>query len=286
MFDFLNKSYPFNTDLGYTLKLGSGIAIGVFLFILFFQPLSLDRTNVESYILTVAGFAGITFLVISLVKIIIPAAFKGAIVLERWNLKKEVILMLLIWILNSVAFSFYLAYVGKVPLSMYLAFRIVLICLALPVLIMLVDEIYNLRNQVFAVHQRISELEDQKLSDNNKTVPSLELLSENRSEKLGLDLSDLLLVRSAENYVEVLYFENQSVQKKLLRATMLSIEAQLRPFKKMVRCHRTCIVNTGLVEKLQRTARGIRLRISGYDEEIPVSRQYLLSVKAALDEAS
>ena len=99
-------------------------------------------------------------------------------------------------------------------------------------------------------------------------------------------MHDLLLVRSAENYVEVIYRGHQDVQNKLLRATMLSIEDQLRPFSGMVRCHRTCIVNTGSVEKLQRTARGIKLRITGYDEDIPVSRQYLLGVKAALEKAA
>ena len=187
MFDFLNKPYPFNTDLSYILKLSSGIAIGVFLFILFFQPLSLDITNFDSYILTVAGFAGIAFLLINLVKIILPLAFRGSIILGHWDLKREVFLMFLVWVLNSVAFSFYLSYVGKVQMSMYLAFRIVLICLALPVLIMLINEIYNLNNQVHLLLQKNRELEDQTLNYSNENGPPLELHSENRAEKLRLE---------------------------------------------------------------------------------------------------
>lgn len=286
MFDFLNKPYSFITDLRYTLKLAFGIAIGVFLFILFFQPLQLDSTNYESYILTVAGFAGITFLLIGLVTIILPLAFRGTIIRDRWDIKRELFLMFLIWALNSVAFSFYLAYVGRVQLSMYLAFKVVLICLVIPMMIMLINEIYNLKTQVLAIRQKNRELEDMAGSSNTEKESFLELLSENRAEKLRFLLADLILVRSAENYVEIIYREDGSVQKKLLRATMLSIEAQLRPYPAMVRCHRTCIVNTGSVDKLQRSARGIRLVVSGYDEEIPVSRQYLLSVKSALEELS
>ena len=64
---------------------------------------------------------------------------------------------------------------------------------------------------------------------------------------------------------------------------MISIENQLRLHPDMVRCHRTCIINIGSVEKLQRTAQGTKLWVIDYDEEIPVSRQYLLGVKAALE---
>jgi DNA-binding LytR/AlgR family response regulator len=69
----------------------------------------------------------------------------------------------------------------------------------------------------------------------------------------------------------------------LLRATMRSIEDQLRSHPKIVRCHRTCIVNTGSGIKMHRTPQGIKLRIPGFDEEIPVSRQYLIGVKAAFE---
>ena len=285
MFDFLNKSYPFNTDLGYTLKLGSGIAIGIFLFILFFQPLELDNTNVENYILTIAGFAGIALLLMGLVKIIIPSLFRRLINIERWDLKREVIQQLLIWILNAVAFSFYLAYVGRVPLTMYLAFKTVLICLSMPVVIIISNEIYNLKTQVTKLEFKTREMQEKLGEDTAEIRPPVEIVAENRSEKLVVEAEALILVRSAENYVEILFRENDEVQKKLMRATMKSIEDQLSGFAEMVRCHRTCIVNTRMVEKLHRGAQGIKLRIVDYEEEIPVSRQYLLAVKAALDKA-
>ena len=96
---------------------------------------------------------------------------------------------------------------------------------------------------------------------------------------------NLILLRSAENYVEVIYRENQSIQKKLLRTTMMSIEDQLRGFQELVRCHRTCIVNTGSVAKMQKSATGVKLKLHEFEEDIPVSRQYLLNVKAALEAA-
>jgi hypothetical protein len=283
MFDFLNKPYLFNTDLRYSLKLGLGIAIGVFLFILFFQPLKLNNTDFNSYILTIAGFAGITFLLISFVKIILPWIFRGMVMIERWNIKREIFHMLLIWILNSVAFCFYLVYVGKVPLTMYLAFKIVLICLVFPVVIMLVNEINNQKIHLQEMRQKIQELEKQPVTSVPDNKQTLELVSDSRNEKLVLEPDSLILVRSAENYVEIAYWKDQSVQRKLLRSTMRSIEDQLQSHPEMVRCHRTCIVNTGKGTKILRTPQGIKLRIPDYDEDIPVSRQYLLAVRAAIE---
>lgn len=282
MFDFLNKPYPFDTDLRNSLSLGSGMGIGIFLFILFFQPFELINVDVNNYILTIAGFGGITFLLISLARIILPWGLRGLINIDRWNQKREMLLLLLIWILNSVAFSFYLAYVGRVQLSMYLAFKIVLLCLVPPVLIMLINEIHLLQSQLIEMRQKPRELDELPGNNNEDEKFPVELISDNRSEKMVLEPGTLILVRSAENYVEILYQENQSIQKKLLRATMKSIEDQLQEFSEMVRCHRTCIINTLFVIKMHSTAHGCRLRILDYDEEIPVSRQYMLGVKAAL----
>ena len=282
MFDFLNKPYPFSSDLRLNLKLGSWIAIGVFLFILFFQPLGLDTSNTDSYILTVAGFAGISFLLIGLVRIILPWTLRGALGVERWNLMREILQLLLIWILNSIAFSFYLAYVGHVPLTMYLVFKMVLICFAFPVVILLVNQIHNQRTRLEEIQIELNELEEQSAKLRQAENRPLELLSDNRSDRLVLDAETLILIRSAENYVEILYRENQTIQKKLLRSTMVAMEDQLRSHPEMIRCHRTCIIHIVPGIKLKRTGQGLKLRIPGYDEEVPVSRQYLLGVRAAL----
>jgi len=282
MFDFLNKPYPFNTDLRYSIKLALGLAVGEFLFILFFKPLELNTSNFDSYLMIIAGFAGITLILVGLLRIILPSSIPGLFKIERWDIKREVFLLFLIWVLNSVASSFYLAYVGHVRLTMYIAFKVVLICLAIPAMIMLINEINNLKTLALELLGRNRELEDIIGSENTQDMPSIELVSDTRSEKVVMEPEVLILVRSAENYVEIVYRDNGSIQKKLIRSTMKSIEDQLRAFPEMVRCHRTCIVNTGSVLKMQKTARGNILKIHDYEEDIPVSRQYLLSVKAAL----
>jgi len=282
MFEFLNKPYPFNTDLRYSIMLAFGLAIGEFLFILFFEPLELINSNFDSYLMIIAGFAGITLIFVGLLKIVLPSSFPRLYIIGRWDLKREIFLLFLIWILNSVASSFYLAFVGRVPLTMYLAFKIVLICLSIPAMILLLNEMYNLKILANELLSRNRELEEKIGDEKSEKRPLMELVSESRSEKLAMKPEALILVRSAENYVEIIYRENDSIQKKLMRSTMKSIEDQLSSFPDMVRCHRTCIINTGSVLKMQKTSRGNMLKIHDYEEDIPVSRQYLLGVKAAL----
>jgi hypothetical protein len=275
MFEFLDKPYPFDNILNAFLRIGFGIALGLFLFILFFQPFELDNTDVNNYILTIAGFSGITFLLIGVLQIILPWSFPKQLNKKKWDLKREIILQFLLWVLNSVAWAFYIVYVAGVKLSMYLEVKIVILSLAPSLIILFVKEIRSLRMQLYSLRVQHKE----------KRQEHIELVSDNRSEKLIMESSELILIKSAENYVEIHYLAGGTGTKKLLRTTFKGIEDQLKPFSQMIRCHRTCIINMDHVIKLQREYGRIYLKMNGVEEEIPVSRQYLLGIRNALGTA-
>ncbi len=285
MFEFLDKPYPFDNALNAFLRIGFGIGLGLFLFILFFQPFELDNADFNNYILTIAGFGGITFLLIGLPRIIFPWILPKFLNTRNWDLKREIFLQFLLWILNSVAWAFYTAYVAHVKLSMYLVFKMVMLSLAPPVIILIVKEIQSLQNQLHKFKEQNRELDAVARSKQKEDHETIELVSENRSEKLALKASELILVKSAENYVEILYRASGSINKTLMRTTLKGIEDQLRSLNQMLRCHRTYIINTAHVIKLQREYGRFYLKMHEIEEEIPVSRQYLLGVKSALGNA-
>ena len=285
MFEFLDKPYPFDNALNAFLRIGFGIGLGLFLFILFFQPFELDNADFNNYILTIAGFGGITFLLIGLPRIILPWILPKFLNTRNWDLKREIFLQFLLWILNSVAWAFYTAYVAHVKLSMYLVFKMVMLSLAPPVIILIVKEIQSLQNQLHKFKEQNRELDAVARSKQKEDHETIELVSENRSEKLALKASELILVKSAENYVEILYRASGSINKTLMRTTLKGIEDQLRSLNQMLRCHRTYIINTAHVIKLQREFGRFYLKMYEIEEEIPVSRQYLLGVKSALGNA-
>jgi|GEM_PF-292254 len=271
--------YSFKDDLRILLS----ISFGVFLFVLFFQPFPLDEFDFNNRLLLIAGLGSIVFLFMVLVRFFVQwlkqkyeqsiseygiSTFTGG---------------LIILVLSSVAFAFYLRYVGSVRISFYIMLKIVLICLAAPVALWQYDTFRELRQQNATLLQEREtfpgKIEKQEEDYHTK---SIEIISENNGENLNLLISDIVFVKSADNYVEVVFKEGDVFRKKLLRNTLKNIEQQLRQYSNFTRCHRICIVNTHYIEKLNRNYSNHWLIIKGFDERIPVSIQYVMKLRESI----
>lgn len=265
------------------IKILLGISFACFLFILFFQPFPGDRFDFNNRLLFIAGFGAILFFIMFLVKIAWPWIINRKTNDENKTVLNRNLSSFIILVLSSVAFTFYLRYVGQVSISFYVVFKVVLICLAAPATFKLYDMYRELMRQndslllqVDSLEKKISKYEEESL---NK---SIEFISETGTDNLSLLISEVILVQSADNYVEITYLEGDSFRKKLIRNTLKNIEIQLRQYPNFIRCHRTCIVNLHFVEKLHHESGQHWLNIRGSDEKIPVSRQYLLKLKEVL----
>jgi DNA-binding LytR/AlgR family response regulator len=151
------------------------------------------------------------------------------------------------------------------------------------VILRIYDSMLELKhqNESLILEKKIFQLQIEKYEEDilNKTI---ELTSESNTENLNLLVAELALVKSADNYVEIVYKEDDVLKKKLIRNTLKNIELQIKPYSNFIRCHRICIVNMHFIEKLNRNYSNHWLTIKGYPEQIPVSRQYLLKLKEAI----
>lgn len=265
------------------LRLYLGISFGMFLFVLFFQPFQLDKFDFNNRLLVVAGLGGIVFLFTILVR----AAF--ILILQFYNPDNREPAFpaylggFIILALCSVAFAFYLRYVGSVTITFYTMFKVVLICLFPPLTLGLYDELKELKqqNESLLLEKEIIQEQFQKNKE-ELGLKSIEFVSENSSETLSLQIADIALIKSADNYVEIVFKEGDHLKKKLIRNTLKGIEQQIRSYPNFIRCHRICIVNTHYIEKLNRKFNNHWLTIRDLQEQIPVSRQYLLKLKEAV----
>ena len=107
------------------------------------------------------------------------------------------------------------------------------------------------------------------------------LTGENKDEALTVDSADLLLVKAADNYAEVLYLDGQETRTRLLRTSLSGLAQQLADTQ-VLRTHRSYLVNIGRVLQCTGNAQGFQLRVAGVDETVPVSRAYVAEVRAAL----
>jgi len=268
-------------NLGFFLS----ISFGVFLFILFFQPFTIDRFEFNNRLLFVAGFGAIVFLFMVLVRVIYPW-----LKLNKEHNNDEIYTepnpnmgAFIIFVSCSIAFAFYLHYVGMASISLYITFKAVLICLAPPVILRLYDAYKELRqqNESLIREKKIIQKLVEKYEEDYQTK-TIAFLSESTTESLTLLVADVAFIKSADNYVEIVYKEGDTFRKKLIRNTLKNIEQLINPYSIFIRCHRICIVNTLYIEKLNRNINNHWLTIKGYDENIPVSRQYLLKIKEML----
>lgn len=262
------------------LKFSLSITLGIFLFILFFQPFSLDRFDFNNRLLFVAGFVGIIFLLMILVQTTLQTLIR-----DKYSKKDDVLLYsyagsFLILVLSSVAITFYLRYVGWVDITFFVVFKVVLICLIAPVIHNIYENFQDLKYQNESlISEKQNIMKEIERYEEDYLNQSIEFISEYNADHLNLQVADILMIRSADNYVEIVYREGLLTKKKLIRNTMKNIEQQLKPFSNFVRCHRMSIINSFHIEKLNQKFNVYLLKIKNFEEPIPVSRQYLLRIK-------
>jgi hypothetical protein len=260
------------------------ISLGVFLFVLFFQPFPIKNLDLNNGLVFVAGFGGIALLAMVLIRTLLSWLIRGNGI-ENGNSKflPPLFIGFLILLVSSLGFEFYLRYVGSVMITFSISFKVFLICLAPPVILSLYDriKILRLQNDSLILERKIIQKQVEKYEEDylNKSV---EFISENINENFTLLIAEVVLIRSADNYVEIVYKEGDNFKKKLIRNTLKNIEQQIRQYSNFLRCHRICIVNLHFIEKLIRINDSNWLVIKGFNENLPVSRQYLLKLREAI----
>ncbi|MGD2034027.1 MAG: hypothetical protein PVF73_03150, partial [Bacteroidales bacterium] len=95
------------------LRLFLSISFGIFLFILFFQPFQPDRFDFNNRLLFVAGFGVIIFFLMVLILTVHSFLVGGNAPHEQDDIQPSFLIHFILLTFNSVAFVFYLRYVGS-----------------------------------------------------------------------------------------------------------------------------------------------------------------------------
>lgn len=273
-----NDRHPYFNDLHLNVRSITGICLGIFLFLLFFQPFNLKNPDFNGKLLTLAAFGGISFILMGIFRFLIPGAFPRAFGPNKWNNNKEIFYDFLFVALTSVAYSFFARFVGKIPITFHAETIIVIINITSIVILVNVNKYNHLKQQVKLLSENTIAEQGEPVEENVK----IEFESENKSEYFQLFLNQIMLIKSANNYIEVIYNKDDKVSKKLIRNTLKNTEILFAKHTAMVRCHRSCMVNKNYIQKATKGNDGLVLNLVDYPSEIHVSRQYVLKVKEAL----
>jgi hypothetical protein len=105
-----------------------------------------------------------------------------------------------------------------------------------------------------------------------ETEELVQISSQLKKESLGFYPGQFIYAESESNYVNFYLQVGDKVQKKVIRNSITDVEKQLAHLPYLVRTHRAFIVNLGKISSRKGNSLGYRLKLTGVDVEIPVSR--------------
>lgn len=278
MLEILNKPYPFNDDLKHNSKIIFFISIGVVAFLFFFQPIGLSAMPLKNKSYIIIGFGFITFLALSLDLLILPSLLPKMFVSEKWNIKKEIFWNL--WILFTIftGYFFYCRFMGLMKFNFNMVIKLVMAAV-LPITVLIISN----HNRMLKAHLKLANELTLKLRD-NKLIQEriIRFDSDYQKDSLAIKVGLLILIRSANNYIEVYWKEAEEVKKQMIRCSMMRAEALLKEYKFIVKCHRSYIVNINYIEKIEGNLQGYKLFIEKLGFPVPVSKNYAYKLKEVI----
>jgi hypothetical protein len=270
MFKFLNKSYPFNDDLKYNSIVVFFISVGVFVFLLLFQPFDISSLATKDKYYLMFGFGLVTFLALSINLLFITSIFNRMFSNTAWNIKKEILWN--IWILFSISTGYYLycRYLGILEFQYNIVITI-LLAAVFPISALIIINY----SRILRLHLRFATELNKKLKENKNIQEKIVLFeSDYQKDSLSVKVSQILFIRSANNYIEVFWKENGIVKNQLVRCSLTKAEQTVKDEKFIFKCHRSYLVNINFIENVEATPQGYKLSFDKVDFPVPVSKNF------------
>jgi hypothetical protein len=268
MFQFIKKPYPFNDDLKRNAKVIFVISISIFIFLILFQPLDISTLGFNQKKFLIAGLVVTTFLSLSLNLMIIPSLFPKIFMKREWIVWKEILWNL--WILFTISVSYFVFYKALGILELNFRMVVTLIVIASFPLTLLI--VFN-QDRLLRLHLKTANELNAKLKDSKIFYDKLvHFDSENQKDKLSIKARLLILIKSADNYIEVFWKDGDAIKKQLIRGTLLKAGELLSDYSYIFKCHRSFIVNVNFIDRVEGNSQGYKLYFENIDFEVPVSK--------------
>ena len=246
-----------------------GVFIAVFLIV--FQPFGTDNWHASNKTLVLWCFGFITTAAGFIVRVVLPYFFKHIFVEQNWTIGREVVSIFFLLLLITIGNAFLSGITFGIRLQANDFFLMLLYVILLgffPISIgILINYIYKLKkySQPVVVQQNpISAV---------TALNKIKLIAENEKDTLEINSEDLCFIESSDNYSTIHFLKNNTLQKELLRSSLSRLETQIES-PKIVRCHRSYIVNMDKVARVSGNAQGYKFHLNPVELTVPVARKY------------
>ncbi len=259
----MKRLYPFDPLFKHHALISLLLAIWIFVFLFFTEPLDVNEFSSSEKIKFLPGYGilgGLSYL------LFLPFQ-KFLYSNGKWTFIKEVLFLFSYCILAVViARIFYLyAVVPNEPNPYTIGYMIRAIYL--PAIVTILPVVIISRYAFGKYHEK--KLDDKKI----------EIRGEGNYEGLRLNFQDLICVKSSDNYIEVYYLASLLLKKTLIRNKLTVIDED---FDELKRTHRSYLINPYHFQQWK-IENGKHIILLSQEIEVPVSKTYLTEVKSLIE---
>ena len=284
-------SKPYPKESNPKKKIITALFLGtfVFLFLIFYQPFSINLWHPDHKILRLFGYGIITSTLALFNILIVEKIFFKWFREENWKVWKSIAWsmwnILVIGIFNML-YSYWQGML-RISVSGFLYFQFITLLIGIfPVLIVTLMHYLRLQKRNLLKAQQLNRIiENDKASTmNSLSNETIALIAENGKDQITLNPKDLLALVAADNYVEVYYLRNNQLIKELLRNSIRNLEEALKERAMFFRCHRSYLVNLTKVVHVSGNSQGYKLQLEHSELIVPVSRSLNIIIRKKISD--
>lgn len=276
MAQFFKKPNPYNEDLRQNVKLVFFISLGVMGFLALFQPINFTPFTRNEIVYLVGGTSLTTFLVLVFNIIILPSLFPKLFFHKNKSFVRD--LFWNIWILVSLSFAnlfLFIKLFGLKSITFEVFTQISLLGFIPLSVLIITNHFRSLRAQL-----RQEKAINQSLIENQKQDDKfIHFESEYKNDNLIIKPETIILIKAADNYIEVFYESEGELKNRMIRSSLVKAEALLTDYNYIIRTQRSFIVNVKQIKEVQNVTDGYKLLFDKTDLVAYVSQKYITEFK-------
>lgn len=274
----LKHPYPVSTSAKEIISSSLIVAVLGYFFLAIYQPFGTIYLPAKYKYLLLAPYAVMYPAILALANFWLRG--RGL----KWNLNNEIVKILATLVLGTVCNYIYnITFINHVPFSIGHLFSMLFYTstLAMPILL-----IYLLVRYVYLQKPVVTEIVVPPV----QTTPSIpkktiNIQPDGGTGTLQINEEDFLFAESQGNYCNVVYLDNATAVKALLRMPIKTLYEQVESTS-VIRCHRSYIINTARVTLAKGNAQGYKLSVDSCNVTVPVSRSFIPAIQKALNLAT
>ena len=261
----MKTRYPFDPSIKHHLIISLGLAIWVFIFLYFTEPLDVNEFGDREKLIYLPIYG-----VLGAILYIACLPFQNWLYSrnrKRWTLKTEMLFLLVFIAFAIVVLRLYYLQVivewSPNAYTLWYHLKAILFPAILTILPIVV----------------IGRFAFGKYKEKRLEAQKIEIKGEGQYESLRLVEEDLICIQSSDNYIEVFYLNGGQLKKMLIRNKLSIVEDS---FPKFLRTHRSYIINPFHFQSWN-IEKGKHLLTLSQEIIVPVSKTYLASAKSVLN---